>query len=149
MHGKCQAWDPQGKSVACPCLPAKAMDSFSQQVPLVLLESLWITPAGSASLAAGFGPWSVWGEEGGSQAGCDHNCCYSWHLFCTKALGTEENGPCGHLDPFLLLCLMPNTGECTHRQKRVHLSVNKGCLFKMRMNSEFWQPSVWGCLLWG
>lgn len=59
----------------------------------------------------------------------------------------EKSSPCGHLCPFLpgAKCWWVYTNK-----ERVHLSINKGYLFKMRINFEsVWQFCVWGCLLWG
>lgn len=149
MHEKCHAWGPRGRSAACPCLPTKDVDFFSQQSTFSPVESLWVTPAQSASLLAGSGPRGVWGGRGGHKQAVINTCCYSWHLLCVKGLYWGKRMVLVVLFiPFC--CSAPcQTLESTQRQRTVHLSVNKGYLFKMRINSEFWQLSVWGCLLWG
>lgn len=144
MHGKCQAWDPQGKSVVCPFLPTKGMGSFSQQVPLVLLESL------CTSLAAGFGPWGVLGWRRGVTSKLWSQLLLQLAFTLHKGSALWEKKRMVLVAIFIAFGFSAScqTLESTHRQKQVHLSVNKGYLFMVRINSEFWQPSVWGCLLW-
>lgn len=77
-------------------------------------ESFWVTPAAAASVSAWF--WTsraLRGQKGVHKQAVITTAVtagiYSAQRVC--AVGKEENGPCGHLYPFLLLCLMPNTGE--------------------------------------
>lgn len=79
------------------------------------------------------------GEEGGSQASCDHKLLSQLAFTLHKGSVLWEKMRMvlvAILTPFCC-CASCQTLQSTHRQMRVHLSVNKGCLFKVRMNSEF------------
>lgn len=124
MHGRCQAWGPQCKSV--PCWTAlffqpKIWTPFNRKVPLVLLESLQINTAKSTYIAAClWTPRGLGGKEGVCQQAVITTVITVGMYFAQRVcvMGKQKNGPsCGHLYPFLLLCLVPNTGEYTQARK--------------------------------
>lgn len=113
------------------------------------LWSCWITWAEAAPIAAWlWTPRGLRGEEGGSVLTTAVTAgIYSAQRVCVL----WEKRRMVIVVIFIPFCFSAScqTQESTHRQKRAHLSANRGCLFKMRIHSEFWQLSVWGCLLWG
>lgn len=148
MHGKCQAWGPQGKCVACPCLPAKDTGSFSQRVPLVSPDNTrWSCLCCSLALD----PEGPGGKKGVHKRAVITTAAavgiYSAQM--SFMLWEKKRTVLAVISTPFCFSASCQTLESTHRQKRVRLSVNKGYLFKMRINSEFWQLSVWEHLLWG
>lgn len=107
----------------CPFLPPEHLDSFWQENTFLLLAPFQLN---TANCGLSLNPRGSGREEGDSQLWPQLLLQSAFALHKGSVLW-ENNGPCGHLSPFLLLVL--NAGEYTQTRKESTHQLTKGaCL---------------------